>query len=100
MKAKTAGIACILALIGAWVYAHALHVPTSTLSLPVGAAGRYQVTAADIDIPSTGGELKYKTAIRIDTQTGQTWTISQVKDPNTGTITLLWAKMDEDRRSK
>jgi hypothetical protein len=100
MKIRLAAIVCILVLIGAWVYAHARPTPTSSLSLPVGAAGRYQVTSTDIDIPSTGGELKYKTAIRIDTQTGQTWTISQSKDPTTGVITLLWVKVSEDGGSK
>jgi hypothetical protein len=98
MKVRFAALACILVLVGAWVYAHARPTPTSSLSLPVGAAGRYQVTSTDIDIPSTGGELKYKTAIRIDTQTGQTWTISQSKDQNTGVITLLWVKMDEESK--
>jgi len=100
MKSRAVGAVCLLVLIGAWVYAYARPTATTTLSLPTGAVGRYQVTAADIDIPSTGGELKYKTAIRIDSQTGQTWTISQVKDPTTGVVTLLWVKVDENGGSR
>ena len=98
MRAKFAVIICILVLVGAWVYAHAR--PTSTLSLPIGAVGRYQITATDIDIPGLSEDMKYKGAIRIDTQTGQTWTLSRTIDRNTGVVTLLWTKMDEETGGK
>jgi uncharacterized protein YraI len=101
MKSKIAAIACILVLVGAWVYAHASVSPTATVSLPIGPAGRYQITSAEIDIPGTdGAELKYKGAIRIDTQTGQTWTLGRVVNRDTGAVTLLWTKMDEETGTK
>ena len=84
MKIKIAAIACLLALIGAWVYIHAQTVPPSggtalsSEALPTGATGRYQVIAADVDAEGMGGTLKHKTAIRIDTQTGRAWSLDEV----------------------
>lgn len=76
MKNKTAGIVCILVLVGAWVYAHT-QTPASS-SLSTGANGRYQVVAAEIDYKNMGGTLGHKTAIRIDTQTGKTWELTEI----------------------
>jgi hypothetical protein len=94
MKGKTAGIACILVLIGAWVYVHAQ--PAAQSAVPAGSNGRYQVVAADIDSEGMGGNLKHKTAIRVDTQTGKAWSLDEIEDKNGGG-NFYWVPLQEIR---
>lgn len=89
MKLKAAGIVCLLFVIGALVYVHAQ--TAAQAALPTGANGRYQVIAADIDFSGMGGTLKHKTAIRIDTQTGQTWEATEIGDGKGGG-TFYWVR--------
>jgi hypothetical protein len=96
MKMKVAGIVCVLLLIGAWALVHAQTVtPSASSALPSGSNGRYQVIPADIDFTDMGGKLKHKTAIRIDTQTGQTWELTEVGDLKNGGISFVWVKSNE-----
>jgi hypothetical protein len=98
MKITAAAIICLLITVGTWVYVHAQTNAPAPFSLPAGANGRYQVVAADIDFTNAlGGTLKYKTTIRIDTQTGQTWALSELKDDKTGIIRFVWTKLAEDK---
>ena len=76
MKIKVVGIACLFVLIGAWVYVHAQTV--THYILPSGPVGRYQVVALDFDETTMSGVMKHKTAVRIDTQTGQAWELGRV----------------------
>jgi hypothetical protein len=94
-------------LAGAWIYIRAqaippvqpsgrIALPNQASSLPSGTNGRYQVIAADIDSEGMGGELKHKTAIRIDTQTGETWSLEEIDDKNGGG-NFYWVKLQEAR---
>jgi hypothetical protein len=95
MNLKTTGIVCFFVLIGAWALVHAQ--ATSQSNMPAGANGRYQVVAAEIDYSSMGSNLKYKTAIRVDTQTGQTWELTEVDDAKTHGAGFYWVKSNESR---
>ena len=95
MKGKFAGIACILVLIGAWVYVHA-QTAAQQPALPAGSNGRYQVVAADIDSEGLGGQLKHKTAIRVDTQTGKAWSLDEIEDKDGGG-NFYWVPLQEIR---
>jgi hypothetical protein len=75
MKFKAAGIVCVLILIGAWVYIHAQ--PAASSTLPVGANGRYQIIAVNL---STADGTNDSTSMKIDTQTGRTWTLIEYWD--------------------
>ena len=96
MKFKLAGIvlACVLVIVGAWTFVHAQTTATTTPQLPVGANGRYQVIAADIDSEGFNGDMKHKTAIRIDTQTGQTWDLVEIPIHGGGRD-FFWMKLQE-----
>jgi hypothetical protein len=94
MKIKIAGIICLFVIVGAWVYVHAQ--TTAQAALPTGANGRYQVVAADIDYTSMGGNLKHKTAIRIDTQTGWTWELVEIEEKPVGRA-FYWLRTNEDK---
>jgi hypothetical protein len=59
-----------------------------------GQPGRYQVVSADIDLTTMSGALKHKTAIRIDTQTGQTWELVELEAKNGGR-SLHWDLLGE-----
>jgi hypothetical protein len=92
MKFKIAGITLLLTLIGALVYAHA---QTNTkYNLVPGPAGRYQVVAVDFDETTMSGMMKHKSAIRIDTQTGQTWELIELESKNGGR-NLYWQELSE-----
>jgi hypothetical protein len=102
---KALVVVCLSILIGALIYLRAqtttpVHPSGRTgLSieanpLPSGANGRYQVIAADIDAEGMGGELKHKTAIRIDTQTGRTWSLDEISD-NNGGANFYWVPLQE-----
>ena len=89
---KIAGIACLLVLIGAWAYVHA---QTNTkLSLSNGPVGRYQVVPFDFDETMMSGMLKHKSAIRVDTQTGQTWELVELPGKDGG-HNLYWQAFNE-----
>jgi hypothetical protein len=92
MNIRLAGFACILLAIGAWFYAHAQATPGA--ALPTGPNGRYQVVAADIDSEGLGGNLKHKTAIRIDTQTGRAWSLDEIDEKNGGG-NFYWVPLQE-----
>jgi hypothetical protein len=92
MKIKIAGIACVFVLIGAWVYVHAQ--TTTKFSLASGSAGRYQVVAVDFDETTMSGMMKHKSAIRIDTQTGQTWELTELQGKEGGR-NLYWEELNE-----
>jgi hypothetical protein len=96
MKPKTAGIVCVLVVIGAWVYVHAQ--TAAQPALPTGPNGRYEVVALDFDETVFSGE-KYKSAIRIDTQTGRTWEMMEVPSKSgSGGHSLVWLGMiSEDK---
>ncbi len=94
MKLKIAGLSCLIVLVGAWVYAHAQIAASTTL--PAGTNGRYQVIAADIDSEGMGGNLKHNTAIRIDTQTGKTWSLDEI-DSTDGGMNFYWVPLQEGR---
>jgi hypothetical protein len=98
MKFKLAGIvlACVLVIVGAWAFVHAQTTATTTPQLPVGANGRYQVIAADIDSEGFNGEMKHKTAIRIDTQTGHTWDLVELPVQGGGS-NWYWMSLNEDK---
>jgi hypothetical protein len=98
MNIKFVGIVCSLMVIGTLAYVHAQPNVSTSQSLPVGSNGRYQVISTDIDIASIAGDLKYKTPVRIDTQTGQAWVVSAAKDPKTGAIDLVWKKLEESKK--
>jgi len=80
MKSKLAGIvlACLLTA-GGWTFIRAQGNAIVSPPLPVGANGRYQVVAADI-APGDDQDMKSKTAIRVDTQTGKTWILTEYQD--------------------
>ena len=92
MKIKIAGIICVLALIGAWAYIHAQ--TTAQTGLPSGQNGRYQIVAMDFDPENLAGNLKHKTAIRIDTQTGHTWELTELPMKDGGS-NLYWMELNE-----
>ena len=92
MKAKFAGIVCLLILAGAWFYIHAQASAGPTL--PTGPNGRYQIMAVDFDPENLAGNLKHKTAIRIDTQTGHTWELLELPVTGGGSR-LYWLSMYE-----
>ncbi len=94
MKIRFAGIVCVLALAGVLAYLHA-QTTIAQSTLPTGAIGRYQVVASDIDYTSSGGVLKHKAPIRIDTQTGQTWELTEINDDKTHAVTFYWIKLNE-----
>ena len=92
MKIKIAGIVCLLVLVGAWVYVRAQTATKDVLS--TGANGRYQVVAVDFDETVWNGDLKHKSAIRIDTQTGKTWELMEVP-AKPGGRALVWLPLGE-----
>jgi hypothetical protein len=92
MKIKVVGIACLLVLIGAWAYIHAQTV--SHYNLPSGSNGRYQVVAFDFDETSMSGVMTHKSALRIDTQTGQTWELIELPE-KAGGHNIYWEELNE-----
>jgi hypothetical protein len=98
MKSKTAGVICILVLVGAWAYVHA-QTAAQPLTLPNGPNGRYQVVAVEFDSSGWGGQPNEKMVIRTDTQTGQTWRLLEYADVTSdrkeGAHRLGWAKVGE-----
>lgn len=92
MKIKVAGVVCALVLIGAWVYVHAQ--TTAHYALPSGPNGRYQVVAVDFDETAMNGMMKHKTAVRIDTQTGQAWELVELEGKSGGR-NLFWEELSE-----
>jgi uncharacterized protein YraI len=92
MKLKIAGFTLLLTLIGAWAYVHAQ--TTTKYSLPSGSSGRYQVVAVDFDETTMSGVMKHKSAIRIDTQTGQTWELTELQGKEGGR-NLYWEELNE-----
>jgi hypothetical protein len=92
MKIKVAGIACLLVLAGAWMYVHAQTV--THYILPSGPTGRYQVVAFDFDETSMSGVMTHKSALRIDTQTGQTWELIELPG-KTGGRNIYWEELNE-----
>jgi hypothetical protein len=101
MKIKVAGIFCVLVLVGAWVYVKAQTAPqvVAKVGLPLGTNGRYQIVAAEIATGDKWGdkEIKSKTVVRIDTQTGQAWRLVESEDvtPNggEGQTHLSWSEV-------
>jgi len=94
MKIKIAGLLCLLFVIGLWVYAHAQS--SKALPLSPGTNGRYQVVAVDFDLTTMSGLMKHKTAVRIDTQTGQTWELVELESKNGGR-NLYWEPLNEEK---
>jgi len=91
----------LLVIVGGWTFAHT-QTPTSvvgfgTAPLPAGPTGRYQLIAADVDFTGMGGRLKHASALRIDTETGKTWELSEIDDPKTGGISFAWLPLNETR---
>lgn len=85
MRTKIAGITCLLVALslGAWVYARAQHGQTAA-GIESTPTERFQVVSAELDFTAIGGQLKQKTAIRIDTQTGQAWRLQEEIDKSGG----------------
>ena len=92
MKAKFAGIACLLILAGAWFYIRAQASAGPTL--PIGPNGRYQIIAVDFDPENMAGNMKHRTAIRIDTQTGHAWELTELPTKEGGS-NLYWLSLYE-----
>lgn len=92
------GIACVLTLIGLWAYVHAqTPTPSSVVKLSSYAEtpGRYRVSQVDLDYPAWGeSNLKEKTAMKVDTQTGQTWLLTEYKDAS-GAPHLEWVEKSD-----
>jgi hypothetical protein len=96
MKIRVAGIVCLLILAGAWVYLHAQN--NAQAALPTGVNGRYQVVPVEFD-DGFAGKPDRKMVIRIDTQTGQTWTLYEYADVTSGgqvgAHRISWGKVGE-----
>ena len=95
MNRKISGLICALTLIGVWAYVQAqtpLPSPISKASPASEVSGRYKVIQIDLDMPAWGDDNpKERTAMKIDTQTGRTWLLTQYKDAN-GTPHLAWVE--------
>ncbi|SPE40204.1 exported hypothetical protein [Candidatus Sulfotelmatobacter sp. SbA7] len=92
----------LIAIISVFAFAASLIVVYGQSStnirsaLPEGSVGRYQVIASDIDSQGMGGNLKQKTAIRIDTQTGKTWHLVELPGKEGGS-NFYWEELSELR---
>ena len=88
MKIKFASIVCLVVLSGVWVYIHAQTAAQAAPStgLPTGPNGRYQIAAVEIAMGQSWGdrEVKAKTVVRIDTQTGKTWRLIEYAETAPG----------------
>lgn len=102
MKIKiVVALASLLVIVGGWTFAHT-QTPMSAVGsglapLPTGPTGRYQLIAADVDFTTMGGKFKVTSALRIDTQTGKTWELSELDDPKTGGVSFAWVPLNETR---
>ena len=92
MKNKLITATCLAGIACAWAYVHG-QAGTRPI-LQSGSNGRYQVISADIDAEGLGGNLKHKTSIRIDTETGDTWSLDEI-DSSTGGGNFYWVKLQE-----
>lgn len=99
MKRKVAVGICLFAVVGVWLYVHAqttvaLKSPEA-VSLPTGSSGRYQVIAVETDYPNWREDnIKSKTAIKLDTQTGRSWILTEYKDSK-GEPHLNWIERSQ-----
>ena len=87
MKTRVVGIVCVLVIVGAWAYIHAQ--ATAQVALPSGANGRYQVVAVDFD----DSIIKQKSAIKIDTQTGRTWMLTETGGTGQKKGAIVWTEI-------
>jgi hypothetical protein len=96
MKTKTIGIAilCAVLALSAWTLGHSQQTAKTTATLPSG-TNRYPIVAADIDFSAMGGKLPHKSAIRIDTQTGKTWELTEIDEPK-GAMSFVWVSLNEE----
>lgn len=97
MRLKITGIVCLLVMLGvsAWFYAHAQGTQSPT-GIPIPPNGRFQILAAELDYSAFGGQMKQKTVVRIDTQTGQVWRLQETTDKSGGRY-FEWAAVVDDK---
>ena len=78
----------------AWAAGHAQQHGAVPSALAVGQNGRYQLSEATIDFSAMNGMPARRTVIRVDTQTGKTWELTELKTA-TGGFESFWLPLSE-----